>query len=100
MFSARSKRSVSHGCIHAEYPAKLATWLLRNTPGWDLAKVEHAMNEGPDNQRVNLATPIPVLIVYETVVVEESGEIHFFHDIYGHDATLKEELAKGYPYAK
>ncbi|WP_263367800.1 L,D-transpeptidase family protein [Edaphobacter bradus] len=100
MFSEKRKRAVSHGCIHAQEPDKLAAWLLRNTPGWDLERVEHAMHEGRDNVRVNLASPIPVLIVYETAVVEENGDIHFFHDIYGHDATLEEELAKGYPYPK
>ena len=93
-------RAVSHGCIHAEKPAELAAWVLRNNPGWDLQQVEHAMHEGRDNLRVNLASPIPVLVVYQTAVVEENGEVHFFHDIYLHDATLEEELAKGRPYPK
>jgi murein L,D-transpeptidase YcbB/YkuD len=99
MFS-EGERSASHGCIHAQEPAKLAAWLLRNNPGWDLERVKHAMHEGRDNVRVNLASPIPVLIFYETVVVEENGEIHFFRDIYAHDRTLKAELAEGYPYPK
>ena len=99
MFAGR-ERSFSHGCIHAQEPARLAAWLLRNTPGWDLERVEHAMHEGRDNVRVNLASPIPVMIVYITAVAEENGDVHFFHDIYGHDASLEEELAKGYPYPK
>jgi len=24
--------------------------------------------------------------------------VHFFHDLYGHDAALEKVLAKGYPY--
>jgi L,D-transpeptidase YcbB len=95
MFSD-TERMFSHGCIHVQEPAKLAAWLLRNTPGWDLERVQHAMHKGKDNVRVNLAFPVPVLIVYDTAVVEENGEIHFFQDIYGHDAELKEELRKGY----
>jgi murein L,D-transpeptidase YcbB/YkuD len=47
---------------------------------------------------VNLAHPIPVLIVYGTAVVTEDGIVHFYDDIYGHDATLEKALAKGYPY--
>ncbi len=90
----------SHGCIHAEKPAELAAWVLRNNPGWDLQQVEHAMNEGRNNLRVNLASPIPVLVVYQTAIVEENGEVHFSHDIYLHDATLEEELAKGHQYPK
>jgi murein L,D-transpeptidase YcbB/YkuD len=95
MFSD-TERMFSHGCIHVQEPAKLAAWLLRNTPGWDLERVQYAMHKGKDNVRVNLAFPIPVLIVYDTAVVEENGEIHFFQDIYGHDAELKEELRKSY----
>jgi hypothetical protein len=33
--------------------------------------------------KVTLDHPIPVLIVYGTAVVEETGEVHFFDDIYG-----------------
>jgi murein L,D-transpeptidase YcbB/YkuD len=98
-FSGKS-RTASHGCIHAEKPAELAAWVLRNNPGWDLQQVEHAMHEGRNSARVDLASPIPVLVVYQTAVVEENGEVHFFHDIYLHDATLEAELAKGRPYPR
>jgi murein L,D-transpeptidase YcbB/YkuD len=94
------KRVASHGCIHLQYPDKFAAFLLRNTPGWDLDRVEKAMHDGKDNLQVNLAPPVPVLIFYLTAVVEENGDIHFFHDIYDHDRTLKLELAHGYPYPK
>ena len=94
------KRVASHGCIHLQYPDKFAAWLLRNTPGWDSNRVEKAMHDGRDNLQVNLAPPVPVLIFYMTVVVEENGDVHFFHDIYDHDRTLKQELALGYPYPK
>ncbi len=94
------KRVASHGCIHLQYPDKFAAYLLRNTPGWDSERVEKAMHDGRDNLQVNLAPPVPVLIFYMTVVVEENGDVHFFHDIYDHDRTLKQELAQGYPYPK
>lgn len=94
------KRVGSHGCIHVKEPAKLAAWLLRNTPGWNLDRVEQAMHQGRDNVTVNVSPTIPVLIFYLTVVVEEDGEVHFFHDIYDHDRTLRLELAEGYPYPK
>jgi murein L,D-transpeptidase YcbB/YkuD len=58
------------------------------------------MHDGKDNLQVNLAPSVPVLIFYLTAVVEENGDIHFFHDIYDHDRTLKLELAHGYPYPK
>jgi hypothetical protein len=35
------------------------------------------MENGPDNARVNLAIPIPVVLVYGTAVVQEDGEVYF-----------------------
>ena len=93
-------RVASHGCIHVQYPDKFAAYLLRNTPGWDLDRVGTAMHDGKDNLQVNLLPPVPVFIFYLTAVVEENGDIHFFHDIYDHDRTLRLELAHGYPYPK
>jgi murein L,D-transpeptidase YcbB/YkuD len=95
---ARPRRDFSHGCIRVENPADLTTWVLRNNPGWDKARVQSAMQTGKDNTQVNLVEPIPVLILYGTAIVDDEGKVHFFEDIYGHDAALKRVLAKGYPY--
>jgi murein L,D-transpeptidase YcbB/YkuD len=94
------QRVASHGCIHLQYPDKFAAYLLRNTSGWNLDRVTKAMHDGKDNTQVNFAPPVPVLIFYLTAVAEEDGQIHFFHDIYDHDRTLRLELAHGYPYPK
>jgi murein L,D-transpeptidase YcbB/YkuD len=56
------------------------------------------MDSGADNRQVNLATPIPVLLLYVTAVPAEDGTVHFFDDIYGHDKRLDAVLAKGPPY--
>ena len=97
IFFAKSRRDFSHGCIRLEKPSDLAVWVLRNNPGWDMERVRAAMN-GSTTQQVNLAHPIPVLIVYATVIVTEDGIVHFYDDIYGHDAALEKVLEKGYPY--
>ena len=94
----RSRRDFSHGCIRVEKPAELAAWLLRDQPKWTLEKIKAAMQSGPDNQQVNLTTQVPVVIVYLTAIVEENGEVYFYDDIYGYDASLNDSLAKGQPY--
>ncbi len=96
-FFAKSRRDFSHGCIRLEHPADLAAWVLRDNPGWTPERIHAAMN-GEATQQVNLAHPIPVLIVYGTVVVPEVGLLYFYDYIYGHDAALEKALAKGYPY--
>jgi murein L,D-transpeptidase YcbB/YkuD len=99
---SRSRRDFSSGCIRLEKPAELANFLLRNQldgqQPWTLALVQKAMDSGKDNRQVNLATKIPVLILYVTAVAEEDGTVHFFDDIYGHDQRLNAVLATGRPY--
>jgi len=91
-------RDLSHGCIHVKEPAQLAAWLLRDQKQWTLERVRTAMQEGKDNQRVNLTKAVPVLILYGTAIVEEDGQVYFTTDLYGHDATLEKALGRGYPY--
>jgi murein L,D-transpeptidase YcbB/YkuD len=93
----KSRRDFSHGCIRLEKPADLAAWVLRDNPGWTPERIRAAMN-GDKTEQVNLTHPIPVLILYATVNVSEDGVVHFYNDIYGHDATLEKALAHGYPY--
>ena len=95
---SRTRRDFSHGCIRVEKPAELATWALRNNPGWTLERVKESMTAGKDNVTVSLTRPIPVFIVYATALAYENGEVHFYDDIYKHDAALAQALAKGYPY--
>jgi L,D-transpeptidase YcbB len=95
----RSRRDFSHGCIRVQKPADLAAWVLATQGGdSDLAKVQAAMNSGPDNRTVSLKTPLPIVIFYATAWVEEDGDVHFFDDIYGYDAEMDKVLAKGPPY--
>lgn len=89
---AKSRRDFSHGCIRLERPEALAAWVLRSKPEWTPARIAEAMN-GTKTVAVTVERPIPVLIVYATAVVQENGDVHFFDDIYGHDAALEKVLA-------
>jgi len=93
----RSRRDFSHGCIRVEDPVALAAWVLRDKPEWTVDRIRATMN-GDTTVQVNLDKPIPVLILYSTAVVEPDGEVRFFDDIYGYDASLASALANGYPY--
>ena len=94
---ARSRRDFSHGCIRLEDPVVLAEWVLRDKPEWTVDKIRATM-KGDTTVQVNLDKPVPVLILYSTAVVEPDGEVRFFDDIYGYDASLDRALANGYPY--
>jgi murein L,D-transpeptidase YcbB/YkuD len=95
---SEAHRDFSHGCIRVEKPVELAAWLLQDQPKWTQATITAAMNSGSDNQQVKLTSPVPVVIVYVTAIVEENGEVYFFDDVYGHDRSMNAALAKGQPY--
>ncbi|HEX5042006.1 MAG TPA: L,D-transpeptidase family protein, partial [Candidatus Polarisedimenticolaceae bacterium] len=95
---SRPRRDFSHGCIRLQDPPALAAWVLRDDPRWTRERIEQAMRSGPLDAHVTLPHPIPVLLVYATAVAPEDGTVRFFEDIYGHDATLEDALAEGYPY--
>jgi murein L,D-transpeptidase YcbB/YkuD len=90
----RPRRDFSHGCVRVEDPTALAVWALRDEPGWDRARIEAAMSASTSS-RVMLSTPIRVVLFYTTAaVVPEDGTLHLADDIYGHDATLADALAR------
>lgn len=94
---SRARRDFSHGCIRVQNPAALAQWLLRDDKKWTPEAIERAMTQGPQDAHVPVRR-VPILIVYATAVAPEDGKVYFFDDIYGHDATLEDALAGGYPY--
>jgi murein L,D-transpeptidase YcbB/YkuD len=84
---AQSRRDFSHGCIRVEKPVALARYALADDPLWDDESIRLAMAD--DELRVvRLRKPIPVVVFYTTVTVEEDGTLRFLPDIYGHDAKL------------
>lgn len=92
---ARERRDFSHGCVRVEDPVALAAWTLKNDPKWSEEKIRAAIKGDRDDIYVKLAQPVPVVILYNTAVARANGEVHFFDDIYGHDARLMTALETG-----
>jgi L,D-transpeptidase YcbB len=90
-----NRRDFSHGCIRVEDPRALATWVLRNNPGWTRERVDVAF-QAQKQEQVNLAQEIPVLILYGTAIANEDGRVFFFEDIYGYDKATAKLFAQAY----
>jgi L,D-transpeptidase YcbB len=91
----KDKRAYSHGCIRLSDPEKMANYVLRGNPEWTPEKINEAMNAG-EEKFVKLKNPIPVFISYYTAWVDESGQLNFREDIYGHDAHLAAKMFTNY----
>jgi L,D-transpeptidase YcbB len=87
----KAKRAYSHGCIRLADAEKMATYLLRNDPDWDEAKIQAAMS-GNEQKAVKLKEPAEVFITYYTAWVDEGGQLNFRGDVYGHDKKITKEL--------
>ena len=84
---AADQRTFSSGCIRIEHPLELAEILLSGQDGWTPEKIRQVVATD-DMQHVSLEHPLPVLIVYWTVSVGASGEIHSMRDVYDLDPPL------------
>lgn len=94
---SRDRRDFSHGCIRVQDPQRLAEWVLDDNGDWPSERIAEFAN-GDVTKTITLKKPIPVYILYSTVMVDQEGRISFFDDIYGHDRTLQVLLARGFPY--
>lgn len=86
---AHEKRAYSHGCMRVQYPDKYAEVLLgisNPKDGYTAEKIQKMY--GGSEININLNTPIPVHITYQTAFVDDSGKLQIREDIYGRDAAL------------
>jgi murein L,D-transpeptidase YcbB/YkuD len=84
-------RAFSHGCIRTEDAVGFAATLLDGTE-WTREKVNQTVASGKTVQ-ANVATPIPVYIVYFTVAATSDGPPAKYSDLYGRDGKVLAGLA-------
>jgi murein L,D-transpeptidase YcbB/YkuD len=83
----KQARAFSHGCIRTEDAVGFAATLLDGTE-WSRDKVNEQVKSGKTMQ-ANVATPIPVYIVYFTAAATSDGPgLVTYSDMYGRDAKV------------
>lgn len=77
-------RFVSSGCMRVQNVRDYIAWLLKDTPGWDRAKIDATIASG---ERVNarISNPVPCYWVYVTAWATPDGGVQFRDDIYNKD---------------
>jgi len=88
----RDRRDFSHGCIRVEAPVPLARFVLQDQPDWTEERIQAAMVKG-ETSTLRLKAPLPVLIAYSTVVVNDQ-RVFFYPDLYGHAQVLDQALRR------
>jgi murein L,D-transpeptidase YcbB/YkuD len=77
-------RFESSGCTRVAEVRDLATWLLRDNPGWGRQEIDAGIDKG-ERVDIRLTHKIPVAWTYLTGWATRDGNIHFRDDIYGLD---------------
>jgi len=77
-------RPFSSGCIRLEKPFDLVNYLMDNE--WSKSQLPQILETGK-TKYIEASHPIPIIITYVTVWVDDQGALQFRDDIYGLDAT-------------
>ncbi|GAA3848379.1 L,D-transpeptidase family protein [[Pseudomonas] carboxydohydrogena] len=93
---AKSERAFSHGCMRVQNPDQYAATILSIALPKDHYTPEKIRSMYGHNEiNINLPTPLPVNITYQTAFVDDAGKLEFRKDIYGRDATMIKLLKEG-----
>jgi murein L,D-transpeptidase YcbB/YkuD len=88
---SKDYRALSHGCVRLDEPDKFAEYLLRDQQGWNMERIQKAMNDAKP-ATIRLKKRYQVSIEYRTAWVDDNGDVNFREDIYGYDKMQIQQL--------
>jgi murein L,D-transpeptidase YcbB/YkuD len=91
----KAARAYSHGCMRVQNPDRYAEVLLsisQPEDGYSAQRIRSLY--GADERTINLKTPIPVYITYQTAFVDDAGRLQIRPDIYGLDSEITNVLKR------
>ena len=89
----REVRAFSHGCIRLADPFDFAYALLSKQVSNPEEVFQAYLRTGRE-QRVDLAAPVPVHLVYRTAYTQAEGRMQYRRDLYGRDGRIWNALAR------
>ena len=91
----KDERTFSSGCIRVQKAFELAELVLDDPARWNQASIAEVVKAGT-MKTVNLARPVPVLLLYWTAQPTADGQVLFRNDIYGRDPPTLAALDSGF----
>jgi murein L,D-transpeptidase YcbB/YkuD len=91
----KEDRAFSSGCIRVQHPLELVQLLLNDPKTWNAETIARTIEAGvPKTARVT--PPVPVLLLYWTIVPSDDGHTVFKRDPYRRDPRLAAALDAPY----
>jgi murein L,D-transpeptidase YcbB/YkuD len=90
---SREVRAFSHGCIRLADPFDFAYALLSKQVSNPEEVFQDYLSAGRE-RRVDLATPVPVHLVYRTAYTQAEGRMQYRRDLYGRDGRIWNALVR------
>lgn len=87
-FFSLSKRSHSSGCVRLRNPMELAYELVTHEGEMTQADIDNIVEPGGKETRVSLKKPVPIHMIYQSVIPDENGDARFLFDIYDLDERM------------
>ena len=84
---AKTHRHFSHGCMRVEQIQPLASFVMSGDANAASEKITEAIATG-ETHRLAISKPIPVYVLYWTVLADEAGTVEFWPDAYGLDSRV------------
>jgi len=88
---AQADRHFSHGCMRVEQIQPLASFAMSGDAQAGLERIRDAIATEV-TQRFSVDKPIPVYVLYWTVIADQDGTVEFRPDVYGRDEKLLARL--------
>lgn len=88
----QNMRAYSHGCIRVNDPVRFAELLLAEDKNWSADEVDGRFRMGGLNE-VKIDKPFWVHNTYFTAVVDDSGKLNTFADVYGYEPRIAAALS-------
>jgi murein L,D-transpeptidase YcbB/YkuD len=95
----KDERTFSSGCIRVQKAFELAELVLDDPVRWNQQTMAEVV-ASKKMQTVNLAKPVPVLILYWTAQPRADGYVVFRNDVYGRDPPTLAALDAPFPGAR
>jgi len=93
-FFSLSKRSHSSGCVRLRNPMELAYELVTHEGEMTKQDIDDIVEPGGKETRVSLKKPIPIHMIYQSVIPDENGKARFLFDIYDLDKRMVRAAAQ------